>query len=144
MVLSRTTEYAIRALVFIQAENNRDRRPRAPEIAIGSGAPAYYIGKILQTLSRHGLVSSAKGPGGGFYFPRESPPVSLYDVIRLMEGEAFFKHCGFGLSRCSDTNPCPAHGEYSEVRRLYEEKVSRLTIGELAEKVNEGKAWLDV
>lgn len=143
-MLTRTTEYAIRALIFIQARNQKGERPRLPEIAEGANAPAHYIGKILQTLVRHRVLSSAKGPGGGFFFTENAPPVTLYEVIRLLEGDAFFTQCGFGLHHCSEDNPCPAHEEYREVRALYREKVSRLTISHLAEKVNEGKAHLDV
>ena len=142
-MLSRTTEYAIRALIFIQAENGKGVRPRIPEIAEGTGAPAHYIGKILQNLARHRLVSSAKGPGGGFFFPQNGESLTLYDVIRHSEGEAFFTRCGFGLSHCSVDNPCPAHDEYKPIREAYREKVSRLTIRELANKVNEGTAYLD-
>ncbi|MBE0640935.1 MAG: Rrf2 family transcriptional regulator [Bacteroidales bacterium] len=143
-MLTRTTEYALRALIFIQSRNQRGERPRLPEIAEGSNAPAHYIGKILQSLVRHRLVSSAKGPGGGFFFPENTSPLSLYDVIRHLEGEAFFTKCGFGLQHCSADNPCPAHEEYREIRDMYRERVSRMTIQDLAEKVNEGKAHLDI
>ncbi|HRY98413.1 MAG TPA: Rrf2 family transcriptional regulator [Bacteroidales bacterium] len=143
-MLTKTTEYAIRALIFIQARNLKGERPRLPEIAEGSNAPVHYIGKILQTLVRHRLLASAKGPGGGFFFAKNVPSISLFDVIRLMEGEAFFHRCGFGLNNCSVENPCPAHDQYREIRELYLEKVTRLTIADLAERVNEGKAYLDV
>ncbi|MBT7092306.1 MAG: transcriptional regulator, partial [Bacteroidetes bacterium] len=60
-MLSRTTEYGIRALIFIQAENLKDKRPKVSEIAEGIDSPAHYTAKVLQTLARHDLVSSAKG-----------------------------------------------------------------------------------
>ncbi|MCD6347272.1 MAG: Rrf2 family transcriptional regulator [Bacteroidales bacterium] len=141
-MLSKTSEYAIRALIFIQAENMAERRPKMTEIALGIGSPTHYTAKILQTLVRHDLLSSAKGRGGGFFFKNGSDPISLYDVIKLLEGESFFHRCGFGLDHCSDEHPCPMHDEYHEIRQNYVDTVSRLTIIDLAKKVDQKIAFL--
>ncbi|MEA1875228.1 MAG: Rrf2 family transcriptional regulator [Bacteroidota bacterium] len=141
-MLSKTSEYGIRALIFIQSENQAGKRPKVPEIAKGIGSPAHYTAKVLQTLAKHKLVSSAKGRGGGFYFQKEADPTSLYDVIKLLEGESYFNRCGFGLDNCSDEHPCPMHDDYHPIREKYIQTVSRLTIHDLALKVGQNKAYL--
>lgn len=141
-MLSKTSEYGIRALIYIQSENQAGKRPKVPEIAKGIGSPAHYTAKVLQTLARHQLVSSAKGRGGGFFFQEEADPTTLYDVIKLLEGEAFFSRCGFGLDYCSDGHPCPMHDDYHPIREKYIQTVSRLTIHDLALKVGQNKAYL--
>jgi len=141
-MLSKTSEYGIRALIYIQSENQLGKRPKVPEIAEGIGSPVHYTAKVLQTLAKHLLVSSAKGRGGGFYFQEEADPITLYDVIKLLEGEAFFTRCGFGLNYCSNEHPCPMHDDYQPIRDKYIQTVSRLTINDLALKVGHNKAYL--
>jgi len=57
-MLSKSTEYAIRALVFVQLRNSENNRPGVNEIAIEIGAPVAYSAKILQTLTKHRLLDS--------------------------------------------------------------------------------------
>ena len=87
--MSKISEYCIRALIYIQSEYQAGKRPKVPGIAKGIGFPDYTT-KALQTLAKHRLVSSAKGRGGGFFFQEEANPITLYDLIKLLEGEAFF------------------------------------------------------
>ena len=87
-MLSKSTEYAIRALVFIQLKNNADIRPGVGEIAREIEAPVAYSAKILQTLTKKGLLDSMKGRGGGFFFRDNQSDLTLYDVIHVMEGSA--------------------------------------------------------
>lgn len=143
MMLSKTSEYGIRALIFIQSENQIGKRPKVPEIASGIGSPVHYTAKILQTLARHNLVKSAKGRGGGFFFEEGADPITLYEVIKLLEGESFFNRCGFGLDHCSDGHPCPMHDDYFPIKEKYIKTVSRLTIKNLALKVGQNKAFLN-
>ena len=70
-MLVKSTEYAIRALVYIQLQNWNKKRPGVIEIAKEIEAPAAYSAKILQTLTRHKLVDSMKGRGGGFFLTME-------------------------------------------------------------------------
>jgi DNA-binding IscR family transcriptional regulator len=83
-----------------------------------------------------------KGRGGGFFFDQPATPLTLYEVIRVMEGEKFFFKCGFGLKRCDGENPCPLHNDYSPVRKGFFRLVKKETIQSLANKINEHKAVL--
>ncbi|MEL7586560.1 MAG: Rrf2 family transcriptional regulator [Prolixibacteraceae bacterium] len=142
-MLSRSTAYAIRALVFIQLENWREKRPGVVEIAREIDAPGAFTAKILQTLTRHHLVHSMKGRGGGFFFVRERKEPSLYDVVHVMEGDEIFNKCGFGLKDCSNENPCPLHDQYKAVRDEFTRLVHTITINSMALKVLQGEAVLN-
>jgi DNA-binding IscR family transcriptional regulator len=67
-MLSKSTEYAIRALVYIQLCTWEQKRPGASEIAKEIEAPVAYTAKILQILTKSQLIDSLKGRGGGFFF----------------------------------------------------------------------------
>lgn len=142
-MLSKTTEYAIRALVYISVSNKNGKRPGFKEISAEISSPEHFTAKILQTLTRHGLVNSVRGRGGGFFFDKQNPDsVSLYDVIRVIEGEKYFSRCGIGLKGCNPENPCPFHCEFERIRNDYENLVRKETIETLSSKVNTGNAIL--
>lgn len=142
-MLAKTTEYAIRALVYIQLQNWNKKRPGVIEIAREIEAPEAYSAKILQTLTKHKLVDSMKGRGGGFFFKELSGEISLYDVILVMEGNACFTKCGFGLKFCNDIKPCPLHERYKTVRDEFLNIAKTESIQSISKKIVEGKAYLN-
>jgi Rrf2 family protein len=141
-MLSKSTEYAIRALVFIQLENRKQKRPGVIEIAREIETPPAFTAKILQILTRHRLVQSMKGRGGGFFFTEDIQQITLYDVVHVMEGDGLFHRCGIGLKNCSNENPCPIHHDYMKVRDEINHIVRNETIYSLASKVAAGEAVL--
>ena len=141
-MLGRTTEYAIRAMVYIFIQNQEGKRPGFKEIAKKINSPEQFTAKVLQNLARAELISSMKGRGGGFFFDKTATPLTIFEVIRVIEGEKFFFKCGFGLNQCDGENPCPLHDDYSSVREGFFRLVNKETIQSLANKINEHKAVL--
>ena len=141
-MLGKTTEYALRALVYIYIQNQKGKRPGYKEIAKEIDSPEQFTAKVLQNLARAELISSMKGRGGGFFFVDALAPLTLYEVIRVIEGEKFFSKCGFGLKLCDCETPCPLHEDYSPVREGFYKLVKNKTIQSLADKVNEHTAVL--
>lgn len=141
-MLGKSTEYAIRSLVYIQLQSWKGKRPGVIEIAREIEAPTAYTAKILHTLTKKGVLDSMKGRGGGFLFPDHESGSTLYEVIVIMEGDGLFNKCGFGLKTCSDDSPCPLHNEYKNLSEGFYELVNRETISSLALKIREGKAIL--
>jgi Rrf2 family protein len=142
-MLSKSTEYAIRALVFVQLKNSANIRPGMGEIANEIDAPAAYSAKILQTLTKNGLLDSMKGRGGGFFFRNNQSDLTLNDVIHVMEGDAGFDKCMFGLKSCDCDRPCPLHEKYAAIRDGYHEMVKTETIQSLTNKIIDGSAVLN-
>ncbi len=143
MMLSKATQYAIRALVYIQMQNQKGKRPGFREIAKETEAPEHFTAKILQTLTRNNMLESAKGRGGGFFFDPKAEALQLYEVIRIMEGEGFFSHCVFGFKFCDDKYPCPLHDEFLKIWNQFKELAKTQTIQSLARKIEEQEAVLN-
>lgn len=141
-MLTKSTEYAIRAMVYVQLKNWEGKRPGVVEIAREIEAPEAFSAKILQTLTRHQLLDSAKGRGGGFFFNDEQTELSLYKIIHVMEGDGCFHRCGFGLKSCNNENPCPLHEQYKVVRDSFYDIVRKESIQSLSEKIKKGEAVL--
>lgn len=131
-MFNKETEYALRGLVYIQMQNNREHRPGIAEIAREIEAPAFYTAKIMQRMVRHGFIASLKGKGGGFYFPEEKENLPLYNIITAIQGDRLFTGCAFGLKQCNEQNPCPMHDRYAPIREGMLRLVSEETIQSLA------------
>lgn len=116
MLLSKTCEYAIRAMIFIAQQSKKGNRVGKKEIAERIESPEYFMAKILQDLSRIGFIQSAKGPNGGFFMSGKQMDVSLAEIVREIDGNEIFKGCGLGLKECSSEFPCPIHFRFSAVR----------------------------
>lgn len=141
-MLAKGTEYAIRALVYVQLKNWEQKRPGVNEIAMEIEGPGAYSAKILQTLTKHKLLDSMKGRGGGFFFNDNQSNLTLYEVIHVMEGDACFHKCGFGLKSCNEINPCPLHERFIVVRNEFLNIAKTESIQNISRKIMEGKAFL--
>jgi Rrf2 family protein len=103
-------------------------------IAGQTGAPRNYLGKLLQLLSRHALVESQKGLGGGFRLARAPEQISLFDVIDAIEDTSRWNDCILGNPSCSDGNPCSVHDRWGPVRESYLGLMKKTTIADLTPK----------
>ena len=135
-VFKKETEYALRALVYIQLQNSKERRPGIAEIATEIETPQSFTAKILQRLVKQGFVESMKGINGGFFFNSAKENLPLKKVIVSIEGDSLFSGCGFGLKHCDENNPCPLHYSYAPIREAINKLVSDETIQSLANKYN--------
>jgi Rrf2 family protein len=135
-LFKKETEYALRALVYIQLQNSKERRPGIAEIASEIETPQSFTAKILQRLVKQGFVESQKGINGGFFFDQDKEDLPLKKVIVSIEGDSLFSGCGFGLKHCDENNPCPLHFSYAPIREAINNLVSNETIQSLAIKYN--------
>lgn len=133
-MFNKETEYAFRALVYIQVQNYLGYRPGTDEIAKEIDAPRFFIAKILQNLARKGILQSVKGKGGGFFFKPDAPEVTLKSLVVTIEGEKVITSCVFGLKHCNCNNPCPLHHIYASIRDSVNDMVATETIQSLAKK----------
>jgi Rrf2 family iron-sulfur cluster assembly transcriptional regulator len=143
MFLSRSTEYALRAVAYLAVHSSPDRRFGVRKISKDLHFPESFLAKILQELSRKRIVHSIKGPSGGFYMDQDLEQISLLQLIEAMEGLNFFKTCGLGLDECSHENPCPIHEDYSAYRDGLYKVLERKTIRDLKADIENGNTFIE-
>jgi len=137
-IFSKTCEYAIRAVFFIAHKTADGGRVGIKEIATGIDSPEHFLAKILQDLSRRGIVQSIKGPNGGFYLDAVSLKRPLASIVEAVDGNGIFTGCGLGLKQCSEVKPCPLHYEFRTIRNQIQQLLSNTSIGEFNEDLNLG------
>lgn len=129
-MISRTGIHAIRALTRLAALG-QDQFCGAAALARDIGAPANYLGKLLQNLASAGLVESRKGSGGGFRLARRARGISLRQILDPIENIGRWEECFLGLPRCSDAKPCAVHHEWGPLRDRYLALLSKTTLADL-------------
>lgn len=142
-LFSKTTEYAIRAVFYVASRSTNGDRPGIREIAENINSPEHFLAKILQRLTKTGIVSSIKGPNGGFFIEPEGLKRPIGDIITSLEGDEMFTGCGLGLSYCSESNPCPLHNEFKKVRSQLTHMLFNTSIGEFNVELLSGKVTLN-
>lgn len=142
-LFSKTCEYAMRAVFYIASQSGDGARPGIKEIAEKINSPEHFLAKILQKLGRAGIISSIKGPNGGFYIEPKGLKRPLADIITALEGNEIFTGCGMGLSYCSETNPCPLHQEFKKVRNQLTHMLCNTTIGAFNHELLNGTLTLN-
>lgn len=142
-VFSKTCEYAMRAVFYIAQRSHEGHKSGIKEIAKNIDSPEPFLAKILQKLSKEGLISSVKGPNGGFYIEPKDLERPLADIVTLIEGDQIFKGCGMGLSYCSESNPCPLHSEFKKVRNQITIMLHQTTIGKFNAELINGQLTLN-
>lgn len=108
-MLSNASKYAIRAIFYLAMQTDETTKIGAKKIANDLEMPKPFLAQLLRNLTAHKLISSTKGPGGGFFLDKKNREKSIWDVIVSIDGESKFDECFLGLSKCNDENPCPAH-----------------------------------
>lgn len=141
-MFSKACEYGIRAVIYIWSQNDKGKKLGIKDICKEIDAPEFFTAKILQSLAKQGVISSAKGPNGGFYVGTAQENLTLMDLVVAIDGDQLFKGCGLGLRQCSEETPCPIHSEFKVIRNELSEMLRNKKLVDLASEINSGAAIL--
>lgn len=142
MLLSKSSTYGIRAVLYLASRCEPGKRFGAKIIASELKLPEAFLGKILQDLVRKKVISSIKGPKGGFFITPESLLLPVISIVEAIDGTESFHSCGMGLSECNDEKPCPIHKEYGPLRDGFFKILSDNTIRDFKKDIKDGKSFV--
>lgn len=132
MIQSAATKYAIRAVCYL-AHLPEGTFAQVREVSTALDIPQPYLSKILQDLGKKGILSSSKGPGGGFRLNCSPTETSLYTVIEAVEGPKGEDECLLGLSICSEDTKCPMHDFWSEIQSAFRQQMASISLLDIVE-----------
>lgn len=116
-MLSNTCKYGIRAVIYISVYATDKKKIGIKEISSELDIPSPFLGKILQTLSKHKILDSTKGPNGGFTLSRPGEEIPLMDIVEIIDGTEIFDTCLVRTTSCSDDEPCALHDNITAIRQ---------------------------
>lgn len=105
-MISSTAEYALRAIVFLATQGQSAETSQ--QIAQSTRVPPGYMSKVLQDLARAGILTSQRGPRGGFTLARSPDNITILDVINAVDPFKRITKCPLGLPE-HGTRLCALH-----------------------------------
>jgi Rrf2 family protein len=138
-MLSNTSKYAIRAVIYLSLNASDGIKLGIKQISKDLKIPTPFLGKILQTLAKHKILASTKGPHGGFGLGRKAEEIKLIDIVDIIDGEDIFKKCIIKLENCSETESCSMHERYSVIRSQLLNLFQNQSVSNLIQDIKDGK-----
>jgi Rrf2 family iron-sulfur cluster assembly transcriptional regulator len=142
-MISKACKYGIRATIFVASKHGEGIKLNIKEISREVDAPEAFTAKILQILNKNHIITSLKGPYGGFYIEDYQMEQAVVNIINAIDGMSIFKECGLGLKQCSAIHPCPMHDQYKIARDALLDAFQNTSIRQLAEQVNKGGSYIN-
>ncbi|MCC6725439.1 MAG: Rrf2 family transcriptional regulator [Saprospiraceae bacterium] len=130
-MFTKSCQYAIRAVIYMTEQKESLKNIGVKEMADSLQVPQQFLAKILQQLSKHNLISSVKGPNGGFYISEANGKVTLLDIVECIDGKAALSSCILGMPKCDSEHPCPLHHHFYGSREGLKTTLSSCEIGEM-------------
>lgn len=130
-MLSKYSKYALKALTFIVTNSSEEKKLLVKEIADKTKVPKPFLSKILQELASKDILSSTKGPGGGFYATPKQLDGNVLDIIVETEGMDKLQHCILNFENCDSQNPCPLHSYIAPARDALRQSLKSIKLEDL-------------
>lgn len=141
-MFSNSSKYAIKAVLYLALHAADDNKLIVKDICKPINVPKAYLAKLLQDLSRHKIVSSARGPKGGFYLNEKNKALVVMDIVNVIDGKKKLESCLLSLKDCNKDKPCPLHHMVSGSRSNMIQSLENTTIRELSENLRNNKTFL--
>ena len=129
MKLSKTSEYALRILIFMA--KNPEELYTAKYLIEKLTVSDKYLRRLMTDLSKSGFIRSTQGRDGGYTFAKDIHDIFLYDIIDSVEGMEHLNDCVLGFNECSCTNPCAMHDDWIIIREKLNKVFNQTKLSDL-------------
>jgi len=141
-MISNQSKYAIRGVIYLAIHGSELNKLGSKEVGENINVPVPFLAKIFQHLNKKKLITSSKGPKGGFYLNKDQLSGNLMSIIECIDGYDNFNSCFIGLPKCSDENPCAIHHLAAPLRNQMIQTLKNESITEFIKDTKKGKYHL--
>ena len=131
MQLTRAADYAVRVMIHLAGLPAGSRVSR-DELAQAAECPEQFLSKVLQGLTRAGLIVSHRGNTGGFELPANQRSASILSVVEAIEGPLHLNICLGSQNACTRQSWCPAHPVWAQAQEAMANVLRAASISDLA------------
>ncbi len=132
MKLTTKGRYAVTAMLDL-ALHAKDAPVPLADISRRQGISLSYLEQLFAKLRRNELVSSARGPGGGYRLNRAAEDIPVVAVINAINENVDATRCG-GLGNCQDNEPCLTHELWMDLSERIHEFLAGISLGDLVDR----------
>jgi Rrf2 family iron-sulfur cluster assembly transcriptional regulator len=140
MKMSTKGRYAVMAMIDIAqqgAQNDTARAISLTEIADRQDISQEYLEQLFGKLRRAGIVTSVRGPSGGYQLARPTGEILLSDVILAVDEPLRVTRCaGDAVDGCVKGEKCCAHDLWSSLGRQMMYFLESITLEDVVEQRN--------
>jgi Rrf2 family protein len=133
MQLTRAADYAVRVMIHLAGLPPSTRVSRA-DLSAAAECPEQFLSKVLQHLTRAGLMISHRGNTGGFELESAHRSATLLEVVEAIEGPIKLNVCLTSDHGCNRQGWCPAHPIWAQAQQAMIDVLASANIAELAIK----------
>ena len=138
LIFSRQCEYALQAVLYMSALPDK-RFTNINEISERLDIPMPFLGKTLQLLVQSRILTSQKGPKGGFKLAKNPEEIALFHIVDAIDGTDFLTSCVLGFPECSSKSPCPIHSEWGTLRDRVYQMLANRTIADISKEITDSE-----
>lgn len=131
--LTKKADYGLIALKYL-AEHPEMSAQSAKDVADAYGIPAQLLAKILQQLTKAGLLRSTAGMNGGYALARDARQISAFEVIHAIDGPLFITSCFKGAKSCDLTSNCTIKEPLARVNETIAGVLKSISVHDLTEQ----------
>lgn len=132
MKLTSKGRYAVTAMLDVAIHAASGPVPLA-DISERQGISLSYLEQLFSRLRKQGLVTSVRGPGGGYRLGKCSAQIAVADVISAVNESVDATKCS-GKGNCQAGEQCLTHSLWQGLSQRIEEFLQNITLSELVEK----------
>lgn len=130
--LTKKADYGLMALKYL-AEHPGEASLSAKEVAEAYHIPPQLLAKILQQFAREGLLRSHAGMNGGYILARPPQDITVFEVIRIIDGPLFITSCVTVSGTCDLTDSCTIKEPLARVNDSITALLKKIRISDLVE-----------
>lgn len=132
-LITKNTDYAIRALGFMAASGNGVHS--VSDLSRELKIPRPFLRKILQILNKKGILRSQKGKGGGFVLGRPADNIYLMELVKIFQGPVELSRCIIRRGICPDVRTCMLKRKLESIEQNVIKELKSITLASLMEDV---------
>jgi Rrf2 family iron-sulfur cluster assembly transcriptional regulator len=132
MRLTTKGRYAVTAMLDLAMHQGNGPTALA-DVARRQGISLSYLEQLFARLRRRGLVSSVRGPGGGYNLAREGDAIHIAEVIAAVDENLDTTRCG-GAGNCHNDGPCLTHDLWQDLSDRIYDYLSHVSLQELVDR----------
>lgn len=141
-MFSNSSKYALKAVLYLAVNSDEANKILAKNISKAINVPPAYLAKLLQELSKYNIVSSMRGPNGGFYLTESNTEISLIEIVNVIDGDNRLNTCLLSAHSCDKEKPCPLHEFAAPFRNDLMKNLENNSIADLALSIKNGNSFL--
>ncbi len=102
------------------------------EIADAYGIPLPLLSKVMQKLTKSGLLQSIAGTNGGYKLARDPRAISALEIIRSLDGPIILTSCFTSHGECDQSEKCTVREPLRQVHEAILGLLAKMTVAELS------------